>query len=958
MRKPHQPFDQRRKYSQNKFNANNDDVAHIFDAHELQRLKKCVGYLDKIRCNVEQIDSGGTAATPLDDNNAPTEKDWIDASQSFTSSFQAPDLPLEFGRFQIVKELGEGGFANVFLAFDPRLNRNVAIKIPKPGRLRSDVERERFNREAKAAALLNHPNIIPILETDHVNQVQYIASAYCDGPTLADWMRDHQPTITQDLAAQIVIQLAEAVQHAHQRGILHRDLKPSNVLLALAENDRSIDGANSWQVKITDFGLAKQLNADEYSLTIDGAVVGTPAYMSPEQARGASAISAASDVYSLGVILFELLTGCLPHEGATHMETLHLVSFQRAISPRKFRSAISRDLESICLKAMDPVQKARYASAYEFASDLKNWLNGQSIRARRAGPIRALSRWSSRNPAIAASIALVIGSLILGMSLTTWQYRQSQKHLVASESQRLRAVSHLQQLESMADFILAEFGPDENHQQLDETQIRVLNRMLAIHQSMVRDEAAQINVDVALIENYLRISRIFGLLGDYDQASEYVDIAIELTRSGNIDDAEREAIAKKRYEATFLAFNLAFKHGSKSDLDNRLAKLKETLAWDQMRLSRKTTLDREYTYYRHLGLVENRKQNYQLAETAMLTAYEKIQALLSLQPNDQFYNTMRLRSMLELADVSWSMTRHQEAIDYYVNLIEVFDQAPDSLQQIPGNMLVLADCHSNLGHAVCRRDQPTLAIEHYEKSLLIHDQIEKVSPGLSTGRRVHLLIRIAYHCTRHDQPERGIVACHEGLALINDLPVGRFRTMSEIDLLVQRAQIELQAGSHRAIGLKAVQEAIQLASHAVEQHPDWGPMYALLGKGQYFKGMYVLESDQAEAAMQYFGLALDNFEQCHRRRNFRASPKRLAIKSTTAIADFAIAQEDFQSAVAAWERLFTILSEETLFYVESFKYFTKKLTSMGSDLSETDLLQAAALRHLSAAIELGYKESM
>ncbi len=276
--------------------------------------------------------------------------------------------PKQFGRFSIVRELGRGGFGVVFLAEDSVLRRQVALKVPRPEVLVTPEVRRRFLREAEAASRLDHPHIVPVHEVGQEGPICYIAAAYCEGPTLAAWLRLQTTPVPIRVASRLVGDLAAAVAHAHQRGILHRDLKPGNILLerreaALLSKD-SVRHDLGFIPRICDFGLAKLLDQVSQD-TRSGMPIGSPAYMAPEQAAGrVREHGPATDVYALGVILYELLTGTLPHRGETDLETLRLVSDQDPLSPRALRPGLPRDLETIVLKCLEKRPAARYSARW------------------------------------------------------------------------------------------------------------------------------------------------------------------------------------------------------------------------------------------------------------------------------------------------------------------------------------------------------------------------------------------------------------------------------------------------------------------------------------------------------------------------------------------------------------------------------------------------------------------
>ncbi len=349
---------------------------------------------------------------------------------------QSFKLPKQFGRFSIVRELGRGGFGVVFLAEDSVLRRQVALKVPRPEVLVTPEVRRRFLREAEAASRLDHPHIVPVHEVGEEGPICFIASAYCEGPTLAAWLRLQTTSVQIRVACRLAAVLAAAVAHAHERGILHRDLKPGNILLQQPRGDSSATERISDELgfipRICDFGLAKLLDQVSQE-TRSGMPIGSPAYMAPEQAAGrVREHGPATDVYALGVILYELLTGTPPHRGETDLETLRLVSDQDPLSPRALRPGLPRDLETIVLKCLEKRPAARYSSALELTADLRRFLDGKPVRARPIAAWERAGKWARRRP-IHAALALVLGASVLAV-------------LVGLEWARLREKRHFDQL--------------------------------------------------------------------------------------------------------------------------------------------------------------------------------------------------------------------------------------------------------------------------------------------------------------------------------------------------------------------------------------------------------------------------------------------------------------------------------------------------------------------------------
>jgi hypothetical protein len=313
--------------------------------------------------------------------------------------------------YEVQGVLGRGGMGVVYRARQVGLNRPVALKMILHAEHAAPEGHRRFLKEAESVARLRHPNIVPVYEVGEHQPagggpaVPFFSMELCEGGSLED--RLQRAPLTPAEAAALVRTLAQAVQHAHEQGIVHRDLKPANVLLT-----------PDAQPKVTDFGLAKRVG--EAGQTASGAVVGTPSYMAPEQAGGrGKEIDGRADVYALGALLYECLTGRPPFKAATAAETLVQVLADEPVPPRRLQPRVPPDLETVCLKCLHKEPKKRYQSAQELADDLKRFLAGEVVRARPVGRLERGGRWCKRNPAVAGLLAAVGMTLTLGAAAAT-----------------------------------------------------------------------------------------------------------------------------------------------------------------------------------------------------------------------------------------------------------------------------------------------------------------------------------------------------------------------------------------------------------------------------------------------------------------------------------------------------------------------------------------------------------
>jgi eukaryotic-like serine/threonine-protein kinase len=337
--------------------------------------------------------------------------------RSAAAAEMPPDtLPERIGSYVLLGEIGRGGMGVVYRAHHEHLRRDVALKMLLTGPSADRGERIRFRAEAEAVARLQHPHIVQIFEVgEHDNSAggprPYVALEYVDGANLAARLAGRPQPPGQ--AAVWLEPLARAVDYAHTQGVVHRDLKPSNVLLTRDD-----------QPKLCDFGVAKILGGSDIK-TRSGTLVGTVEYMAPEQAEGKGMVGPPADIYALGALLYVMLTGRPPFQGASLLDTLQQIRTQEPVSPRRLQPTVPRDLETICLKCLQKEPVRRYATASDLADDLLRFAAGEPIVARPVGPLERSARWMRRHPTVAGLIAAVVLVALTAFGLVAWQWREA-----------------------------------------------------------------------------------------------------------------------------------------------------------------------------------------------------------------------------------------------------------------------------------------------------------------------------------------------------------------------------------------------------------------------------------------------------------------------------------------------------------------------------------------------------
>ncbi len=488
---------------------------------------------------------------------------------TFRRGTPAP-LPTTIGPYEVLGPLGQGGMGVVYKARDPRLGRVVAVKVSHD----DEGDRERFRIEGRAAARLRHPHIVSVYEVGEHEGRPYLALEYVAGGTLAAHLRRHRPTPAQAVA--LVEPVAEAVHAAHVAGIVHRDLKPANILLNVECGTRNAElkteeasaarpsSHSAFRVphsasvpKVTDFGLAKWLGGAVDDRTKTGAIVGTPGYMAPEQTgAGGRAVGPAADVYALGAVLYECLTGRPPFAGDSPFEVLEQVRTAEPVPPRRLDPLIPRDLETVCLKCLRKAPHERYATAAELADDLRRFREGRPVLARPLGRAARAWRLCKRNPVVAGLTAAVILLGVAGLVTSTalwWQAEQNLTLAVQRERDLDAALTLAEQrgdqertnfawAQEAVDEMLSRVGEDlEDVPHASLARRQVLEKALALQQRFLAHRSADPRVRLEVARAHRRVAMIHRLLGDPAEARAAAEAGRAGIRAADTRDAASDA---------------------------------------------------------------------------------------------------------------------------------------------------------------------------------------------------------------------------------------------------------------------------------------------------------------------------------------------------------------------------------------------------------------------------------
>ncbi|MFK7769312.1 MAG: protein kinase [Mariniblastus sp.] len=525
----------------------------------------------------------------------------------------------KLGLYEIKEPIGRGTSGIVYRAEDTRLQRMVAVKALKTDFTNSDRARTRLEREARAAASLKHQNVVGVhdIQIDPIG-ISYLVLELVEGGTLKQLIRGNG-SIESKQACDLAMQILRGLESAHSKGLVHRDLKSSNVLLKPTANRSAI-------AKLTDFGLVRDLDSDS-NLTRENVVAGTPAYMSPEQVLAPHDVDHRADIYSLGIVLYEMLTGELPFRGVDRM-VLQQVVHDDAKPPCRINDSIDRDLETICVKSISKSPDARYGSAREMHDDLERWLQGKPIHARRIGFFGKAWNWSRRNRAVASLLGLTIGLLSLiaiGSTINAISIRQAslerERYAVAARRQRDQSLETIRKLVFEVNELL-EPGMEGD---LDETQIRLLKVALEGIERIDQTGKEAGLVDVSSIAAKNRLGDVYFRLGEIDSANKYFKSALSISDAlpDSLVESDNQTVTEERLRA----YEGLVSFAQDRELEQEASLLREKAEEEAAKLSSIVGFDVAPEYYSN--------EVYRLEEDELAELIESFQQLTEAAPNSR-----------------------------------------------------------------------------------------------------------------------------------------------------------------------------------------------------------------------------------------------------------------------------------------------------------------------------------
>jgi serine/threonine protein kinase len=670
-----------------------------------------------------------------------------------------PRPPLSrVGRYILGDLLGVGGFGTVWSALDPDLRRAVAVKLPRAGRLGTPAEEERFLREARSAAQLRHPGIVAVHDTGRDQGTIYMVSELVRGVSLARKLEQGRLGFRE--AAILAAQVADALEYAHRQGVVHRDLKPSNILLespGSSENESALaNEPPAFRARIVDFGLARR-EAVEVTMTLDGHLLGTPAYMSPEQLRSPHQVDGRSDLYSLGVVLYQLLTDELPFRGVSRMLQLQVLEDEPR-APRRLNDRIPRDLETITLKCLEKDPARRYQSAGALADDLRRFLAREVILARPTGAVERLWRSCLRKPLISGLAAALVLALIVGASAATVQWRRAEANVREAKWERDRADSNLARARRFVDDLSTRVLDkiNKNEEGMHAYESPILETALQFYEAMAlpqsrdpstRLEAGQACARMGLLQlklgrvqeseaNYQRAVAILGdLIAEHPESCEYLK-ALATARSNlalSYNVGHRWDLAGQEHQKAISAYR-------------RLLAMDVSTHDDQSRMA--SCLNNLGRFYHDTG----RPADAATAHREQVAIYE---SLVAADARNTDYRYMLAESRMNLATALRDSGLPAEARTVYREAWQTFDSLLRERPEAIGRWLK-GQVYNDLAAALTWTGETAKAMQAFRNAAEIYEAMIRDHPDDFQYRKVLAIINYNLGTTHHQLGHRDL----------------------------------------------------------------------------------------------------------------------------------------------------------------------------------------------------------
>lgn len=775
-----------------------------------------------------------------------------------------PEAPLDF---ELLHELGRGAMAVVYKARQISLNRVIALKMLATARGASVDLLGRLRQEAQAVAQLHHPNVVQIFEVGYVHEQPYLVLEYVSGGTLQRWL-DGRP-IASTRAARLIETLARAAHYAHRRGIVHRDLKPANILLAPLDAADTRDGVelpdesalafastsgaeiDDFCPKISDFGLAKATQS-ESDLTVTGQVLGTPSYMSPEQAAGkGELISSLSDIYSLGALLYQLLTGRPPFIGSSMLDVLDQVRGQDPVPPRRIQPTVSKDLETICLRCLEKSPERRYESAEHLADDLRRYLDHVPIHARPTRPWERAWKWMYRRPLVAslmAACALLLAAGVAGVTLQTLRV-----HQLAQQAQDERDHARRLHREAVAQMQLAIAAREDA-----ETNAQLAARRAEeSRRNFQRAFAAVDGIRQLGSQNFRRPDRT-------DVGRELLDFTLQYYEGFVQDQFENPEVQEAAQQAFLNAGDIASALG-----DRKQAAISFQRAIDLgMQRAAESPQDANIVgvlanSWRRLGNARRRLYQYTEAENAYQSAIDCYRQACGLTDDNERYRVLSANSRLNLALTFRLRRQFSKATEQYSRAEEELTEVLSGSADVR-NIAELATCLDDHGRLLWQHGMPERAAQKLEKACDQRQRIFAVTPADPQTRQLYARshISLALLCRARQEWEAGEVHCQQALELLQRL-AEEFPTRLDMrqefpSSLTQAALLAVDSGNSQ-LAEQRFRDTWKLLEEMVEQFPEDLATVRSLGMCEYTLGEFYWEQGRWQEAHELFARARATF---------------------------------------------------------------------------------------------------